>query len=87
MAKRRRTNVRPIPKDESKAARFIRVVTPRVNKAVKAIKQIGFCSASNYEYTSKQLDQIVIALDAAQNEIVAKFAGKKEEGGIFDFKD
>lgn len=76
-----------IPKGEDKAARFIRVVTPRVIKAVKAIKQIGYCAASSYEYTPKQLEQITRALSDAQNAMLAKFAGKKEEEGVFDFGD
>jgi len=86
MAKRRTRNVRSIPKDESKSDRFVRVVTPRVNKAVKAIKQIGFCSASTYEYKPQQLEAIMMALADAQNEIVAKFAGKKDAQEEFSFE-
>lgn len=87
MAKKATRRKQVIPKDESKAARFIRVVAPRVNKAVKAIRQIGFCAGSTYEYTPKQLEQITKELSAAQNEILAKFAGKKEAEGVFTFKD
>lgn len=87
MAQKRKRRKQVIPKEETKSERFVRVVTPRVNKAVKAIKQIGFCSAASYEYTSKQIEQIMKALKAAQDEVLAKFAGKQEEGGVFDFKD
>lgn len=86
MAKKRRTNVHPIPKDESKSARFIRVVTPRVSKACKAISVIGYCAGGTYEYTPEQIKQIVDTLTNAQNEILAKFAGKKSADEEFAFK-
>lgn len=53
--KRRRQN---IPKDEDKSQRFVRVVSPRVDKAVKAIKQIALCAGKTYEYTPQQANQI-----------------------------
>jgi len=87
MAKGKKRSKVSIPKDETKSERFVRVVTPRVNKAVKAIKQIGFCSASNYEYTPKQLEAIFEALAAAQEEIIAKFAGRKEAQEEFTFNE
>lgn len=86
MVKKKARRRQVIPKEESKSERFVRVVTPRVNKAVKAIKQIGFCSASSYEYTPKQLEQITKALDEAQNEMLARFAGKSWDAGVFDFE-
>jgi len=87
MAKKTARKKQNIPKDESKAARFVRVVMPRVGKAVKAINQIGLCSASNYEYTPEQLKQISKAISEAYDNMLAKFAGKKSEGGEFTFKE
>jgi len=87
MAKKKARRKQVIPAEETKAERFVRVVTPRVNKAVKAIKQIGFCSASSYEYTSSQLEQITKALGKAEEEMLARFAGKAEDEGVFDFED
>ena len=75
------------PKDESKAARFIRVVTPRVNKAVKAIKVIGFCAGSTYEYTPKQVEQISQTLFAAMNGLADNFAKKVSAQEEFKFKE
>jgi len=86
MAKKVARRKQVIPENESKAARFIRVCKPRVSKACTAIKLIGFCSTTSYEYTPKQLEQITNALDLAQNEMLAKFAGKKEDAGVFEFK-
>jgi len=87
MAKKKVRRKQVIPAEETKAERFVRVVTPRVNKAVKAIKQIGFCSAASYEYTPEQLKQITKALDTAQDEMLARFAGKSWDEGVFGFKD
>lgn len=86
MAKDKKKSSSRVPKDETKAARFIRVVTPRVAKAVKAIQVIGYCAGATYEYTPKQLDQITKAIDDAHNELLAKFAGKKSETEEFSFK-
>ena len=75
-----------IPKDESKADRFVRVVTPRVGKAVKAIDLIGFCGGAAYEHTSKQVEEITAALYGAIKRVVDKLAAKTEKGEGFAFK-
>lgn len=62
MAKQQKRKTQSIPKDESKTDRFIRVVTPRVNKAIKAIKQIGYCAGASYEYTPQQAARITTEL-------------------------
>ena len=81
---RRKVN---IPKDETKAARFVRVVTPRVVKAVKSIGVVGYCSGSTYEYTPRQVKQIVeVLLDAIEG-VNSKFEAKTEPEGVFEFKD
>lgn len=55
-------------KIKEKQVTFIRVVTPRVTKALKAIKLIGNCSASNYVFSPEQVIAIIAALrDAVQN--------------------
>jgi len=85
MAKRKERKRQAIPKDESKADRFKRVVAPRVSKAVKAIRQIGFCAGASYEYTPEQLKQIQEALDKSFAETLALFAGKKSGDAGFSF--
>lgn len=84
MAKKRTRLGAEIPKDENDAERFIRVVTPRVAKAIKAIEVIAFCAAATYENTPAQLKEIVEALTAAVEVLKDKFAGKG--GGISTFK-
>lgn len=71
------------PLHEAKSVRFARVVTPRVNKAVKAIKVIGYCAGSSYEYTPKQVEEITQALLAAIKNVNDSFAKKASEQ--FDF--
>ena len=87
MAKKQKTRRQVIPKDESKADRFVRVVTPRVGKAIKAINLIGYCGSSSYEYTPKQVEQITQALYAAIKNVVDKLSVKAEKSEGFMFKD
>ena len=87
MAKKQKTRRQVIPKDESKADRFVRVVTPRVGKAIKAINLIGFCAGSTYEYTGKQTGQIVNALMVAVQSLTNQFEKKAEKSEGFLFKD
>ena len=87
MGKKGKKRISQVPEKETKAERFIRVVKPRVAKTVKAINQIGLCSASSYEYTAKQLHQIDVALTEALNAMHAKFAGKKAVDEEFTFKE
>jgi len=86
MAKTGRKAVTQIPKDETNAARFLRVVTPRVNKAIKAIKVVGYCAASNYEYTDKQVFEIIDALTNATTALDDRFAKKQDKQAGFGFK-
>ena len=85
MAKRKARKPSNIPADESKADRFIRVVSPRVKKAVKAINQIGQCAGGTYENTDAQADQIMEALGTALTTTDAKFRAKPAEEKGFEF--
>lgn len=85
MAKKRDRRRQEIPKDESKADRFIRVVTPRVGKAIKAIRQIGFCAGGTYEYKPEQAEQIVSALRKELQDLDTKFTTKADTQAAFEF--
>lgn len=87
MAKKKYNVSSNIPAAETKSERFIRVVTPRVNKAVKAIRVIGFCSGSTYEYTPKQVEKISQVLFAAMNGLADSFAKRSPAQEEFSFKD
>jgi len=87
MAKKRVRSKQSIPENESKADRFIRVVKPRINKAVKAINTIGFCAGAAYEYTPQQVTQIMDALHFAQKELGDSFEKKASKTAVFDFTE
>ena len=87
MAKKKIRRNQAIPENETDAARFIRVVSPRVSKAVKSIEVIGFCSGSGYEYTQAQVKQIHDTLFDAMVKMVKRFSGNVEGSGGFSFKD
>lgn len=67
-------------KIESKAERFIRVATARVEKALVALEKVENCSNRNtYEFSESQTAAIFAALDNALTKIKAAYA-KKEKG-------
>lgn len=74
-----------IPTGETNAQRFVRVVTPRVSKALKAISVIGYCAKKPYFYTSEQADTITKALDKAVYELSEKFKATGDKGVEFNF--
>lgn len=60
---------------EQKAADFKRVVTPRVKKALKAIRLIGNQSGSAYKYTDEQVANIITALRLEVDAVEKRYAG------------
>lgn len=86
MGKKQKRSKQPIPAEETKAARFVRVVKPRINKAIKSIKVIGYCAGSTYESTPEQQAEILGVLSDAVNALAAKFETKEGLQDEFDFK-
>lgn len=66
--------------NESKAERFRRVVTPRVNKALKALGAVAACTGGRYEYTEEQRDKILTAIAEAANNVRTKLMQERVEG-------
>lgn len=87
MAKKVNRRKATIPENESKADRFVRVVTPRVVKAVKAIKVVGYCANASYEYSPKQVKQIIDRLTAAVQSVEGMLTDNKSVDEIFGFAD
>ena len=87
MAKRKTRAGANIPANETKGDRFVRVVTPRVGKALKAIRTVGFCTGSTYEYTPKQMTDIINALKTAVDSLSDNFAKKSETTSEFSFTE
>ena len=66
---------KPAKTAEEKARDFIRVVTPRVKKALKAIRLIGNQSGSAYKYTDEQVANIITALRLEVNAVEKRYQG------------
>ena len=65
----------PTKTPEEKAKDFIRVVTPRVKKALKAIRLIGNQSGAAYKYTDEQVANIITALRLEVNAVEKRYQG------------
>lgn len=73
-----------IPEKESKQARFIRVITPRMKKALKALKMVSNCGGVNYSYTPEQVKKVEDTLiEATANCIECFKKGKQDTGESF----
>jgi hypothetical protein len=86
MSEKPKKQRKSIDLNETKANRFIRVVTPRIAKAIKAISVIGYCSSPVYEYTSEQVKQILTVLTNGIVALESRYASKKAAGTEFKFK-
>jgi hypothetical protein len=62
MAKKVTSGKPTIPSNETKEQKFMRVVTPRIKKAVRAIRVIGNCFSTGYIYTPEQAAKILNTL-------------------------
>ena len=58
---------------QDKRSDFKRLIIPRLEKALKAIKAIGNLSASQYAYTESEAEKVVQALRLAADEVESKF--------------
>lgn len=73
-------------KGDKKRADFVRVVTPRVTKAIKAIGLIANCSGANYLYTDEQAGQVIKVLNEAVNAVAEAYVKKAVAASGFAFK-
>lgn len=76
MGKKRKEKKEP----EDKHLKFIRVVTPRVKKALKAIALVGNQSGTAYEYTEDDVIHIIGRLSDAVLDVKKRYmsTGKQE---------
>lgn len=65
-----------VPKDETKREKFKRIVEPRVRKALKAIRLIGNCSGSAYEYSEKDVADISAVLQSGVEQVTSSYESK-----------
>jgi len=62
---------------------FARVLPPRMDKALKAIRMVGDCTNPTYAYTDVQGNAIVNKLRAAVEDVELRFAGEQGKSGGF----
>lgn len=89
MAKVRKVVMTPMLQAEKLQAKrdaFMRVVTPRVNKACKAIRLVGNCAAANYIYSPEQAAAITAALQRSVDGVVSVYAKKADKQEQFSLK-
>ena len=63
---------------ETKAAKFSRLASARVTRAVKAINRVGALASAQYEKTPAQVDKIESYLNAAVRAAVGRLRGEAE---------
>lgn len=80
-------NTTQIPANENKKARFKRVCKPRVQKAIKAIRLIGFCAnPNNYEFGKTEITAITKVLADETTALKNRFEKPAKQAEIeFDF--
>ncbi len=61
---------------QDKRADFKRLLIPRLDKAIKAIKIIGNLSASQYAFTEGEAEKVIQALRLATDQVEGKFFKK-----------
>lgn len=69
-----------VPKDETSAARFLRLGEPRMTRALGAIAAIGKLAAPSYEYSPAQVTEIENALMVAVADCIAAFRQPTKRG-------
>lgn len=73
---------KPAPEGESKADKFRRIGTPRINNAIKTIGLLeSMANKGQYEYTDEQRRVIEQNLDTAVQRVKDAFAGKSVAAG------
>lgn len=62
---------------------FARVLPPRMDKALKAIRMVGDCTNATYLYDEVQAKAVTDMLQNAVNDVKARFAGEPGKAGGF----
>jgi hypothetical protein len=75
---RERNNQWQVGTAETKAAKFSRLASARVRRAVKAINLVGALASAQYKKTPAQVDKIESYSNAAVRAAVARLRGEAE---------
>ena len=71
-------------KKQAKVENFARVLPPRMDKAVKAIRMVGDCTNPTYSYNEEQSKFVVGVLRKAVEDVEKRFAGEPGKAGGFE---
>lgn len=74
-------------KKQIKCDNFARVLPPRMDKALKAIRMVGDCTLPSYVYTPEQAKAIVNKLIKAVAEVGDRFSGVEGKTAGFKLPD
>ena len=71
-------------KKQVKVDNFARVLPPRMDKAVKAIRMVGDCTNPTYSYNEEQSKYVVAQLQKAVEDVKSRFSGVQGKAGGFE---
>jgi len=75
-----------IPENETKAEKFVRIATPRVNSVIDKLDILSNCAGSAYEYNGEQIESMFDAIRNAVDACYSCFQPKqKSEKEHFTF--
>jgi len=90
MVKKQNDNRVPLTDEEKKQVKrdnFARVLPVRMDKATKAIRQVGECSSVNYLYTKEYAKYIVAQLRAAVDSVEKRYSGEAGKTTTFQLPE
>lgn len=67
-----------IPDNETKAEKFIRIATPRVNSVIDKLDILANCAGSAYEYNDEQIESMFDAIRNAVDACYSQFQPKQK---------
>ena len=68
---------------ETQSDKFLRLAESRVTKAIKCIRLIGnLANKHNYDYTSKEAEKIVDALESELKSLKHRFQGAGQNNDV-----
>lgn len=75
-----------IPENETKAEKFVRIATYRVNSVIDKLSILSNCAGESYDYTAEQIDSMFDAIRKAVDNCYSQFQPKqKSEKERFTF--
>jgi len=80
-------NKKKTPKDENKRDKFIRVFTPKVNKAVHFIVLVGNGAGAAYAPTQDDIAELLTAMRTAVDAVETRFTSGTTTPSGFKFGD